>query len=87
MIPVLFLAEQQQLHPGDAIVAINDKVVEHWKHDDVVAELRSCGPDVSLTVRAFDGASRILSSAGSKCIDFHENFICYDNKCVWNTLV
>ena len=43
-------------------MAINGKRVEHMIHDDVVAELRSCGPQVSLTVRTFDGASRVLHS-------------------------
>ena len=42
-------------------MAINGKIVEHWQHDDVVNELRTCGQDVSLSVRAFDGANRILS--------------------------
>jgi len=48
------------LHPGDAIMAVNNKRVDQMLHDDVVAELKTCGPDVSLTVRAFDGAGQVL---------------------------
>lgn len=48
------------LHPGDAILAVNSKRVDQMLHDDVVAELKTCGPDVSLTVRAFDGAGHVL---------------------------
>ena len=49
------------LHPGDAIMAINGKRVDHMMHDDVVAELRTCGEQVVLTVRTFDGASQVLN--------------------------
>ncbi|CAK8684591.1 gamma-1-syntrophin-like [Clavelina lepadiformis] len=53
------------LHPGDAILAVNNKKVEHMMHDDVVGELRSCGPQVALTVCTFDGASHVLRPAAS----------------------
>ena len=53
-------ADQTNLHPGDAILAINGKKVDHLMHDQVVSELRTCGPDVSLTVCAFDGANHVL---------------------------
>jgi len=48
------------LQPGDAILAINGKRVESMLHDNVVSELRTCGPEVALTVRPFDGASHVL---------------------------
>nr|CAB3266450.1 gamma-1-syntrophin-like [Phallusia mammillata] len=53
------------LHPGDAIIAVNEKRVDEMMHDDVVAELRSCGPQVALTVRAYDGANHVLRTATS----------------------
>nr|XP_009860867.1 gamma-1-syntrophin-like isoform X1 [Ciona intestinalis] len=48
------------LHPGDAILAVNDKRVDRMMHDEVVSELRLCGAEVALTVRAFDGAGHVL---------------------------
>ena len=45
-------------------MAINSKRVENMLHDDVVGELRSCGAEVALTVKAYNGASQILHSHG-----------------------
>lgn len=58
-------ANDNSLQPGDAIIAVNGKKMDNLLHDEVVAELRNCGPCVQLTVRPFEEAHQVLQLAGS----------------------
>ena len=57
-------SQLQTLQAGDAIIAVNGRQMDNLLHDQVVAELRNCGPLVQLTVRPFEEAHQVLQLAG-----------------------
>lgn len=40
------------LKPGDEIISVNSRYVGNLFHDQVVTELRHCGPQACLTIRS-----------------------------------